>query len=182
MYASQLATITALDPVAAPHFHGIFARDEVFKTKFPFNQKFYTIVNIAPKGHSGLHWVLFFLQKRQEVIFFDSFAQSPAAYGVEFENTLLKFSKYSLYPGRYKTLTLALQSTKSDICGKYCLYFAHELCRGKSINTIATKFSENKSDNDQKINNWLEKFFHNKIQLCLKFDGQSCLCIEKWRK
>lgn len=159
MYTNQLIALNRLDKKMRPHFAGVYACNMVANMEFRKKCKTFLIVNASPAREAGDHWVLFFnLGNDNPVIFFDSLGKTPQDYGDCMTRALLHFTLSSNFPNHADYNPTVLQSTTSRLCGAYCLYVAHHLCKGKGINMMMMSFSEDKNKNDSTVLNWFRKW------------------------
>ncbi len=131
MDGNQIMKIVSRDQCLQEHFRGIFARDKVPKWLMPGC----FIWNTALHDAKGEHWVAIYISINHDVEFFDSFGEPPRTYGWNISGNV-KFNKK------------VLQSSNSDVCGMYCLFFLYFRCRGLSMKSILDKFSINTVQND----------------------------------
>lgn len=182
MYANQLTASIKFDNVSSRYFRGVYSCDKLLSENFSQHQKCFVIVNTAPSNSMGLHWILLYkTSKSSKIIIFDSLAKKPEYYGACFMKSIHHFASFTKYPYNFVLSNKVIQSDASKTCGIYCIYFAYELSRRKSINMIALKFSNNKSENDTQIILWFKKYFHKKIPF-FTLNNQSCLCEKEWNK
>jgi hypothetical protein len=52
-----------------------------------------------------------------------------------------------------------LQSTWSDVCGQYCIFYLSHRARGQSMNTIVQLFDNNTMLNDAKVFQFVKNHF-----------------------
>jgi len=153
MYANQICEILSQDPLTKKHFSGVFPCNASLQPESKKKTRI-IIVNTSPLHHKGEHWVTFFKNKN-EAIFFDSIARKLENYGPCIYEAFMTFSagcKHVNFSSK------RLQSANSNVCGIYCIYVARELCKGKAINTIEMKFSDNLKLNDYKILQWFKRY------------------------
>jgi hypothetical protein len=181
MFANQITAALKLDKLTRKSFVGVFSCDKLDHVELINNEEACIVVNTAPSNHSGLHWILLYkLESGENLVFFDSLAKLPQDYGSCLENIVKHVSCFTKRPNNYTCLNKVLQSGESAICGVYCIYAAHQLCRGKSISMIQNKFSDNKNSNDKLICDWHRKNYHSKItRIC---GGQQSICSKLWKK
>lgn len=139
-------------------FKGVYAGDRASEIKCLMKKEpCFAIINVAPAHHPGLHWVLLFKPpNKRKMVFFDSFALSPAQYNSNVVRAVEHFSSFTHFPGKFYSLKRAIQADDSTLCGLYCIFFAYYLNAGESINTLSKLFttSKNKKKNDQLILKW----------------------------
>ena len=112
--------------------------------------KGYYIVNTISDAKIMGHWVMFYFNIDDEVLFIDSFAKHPSVYG----GNILKF---------YNDLNVKivvksqLQSDNSLVCGLYCLHFLFYLNKSYKMRRILSHFSDNYRKNDRIVERILAK-------------------------
>jgi len=131
MDGNQIFKIVKRDQCLHEHFRGIFARDQVPRCLMPG----YFLWNTDLYSGKGVHWVCVYVSPTQEVEFFDSFAKPPQFYGWDISQDV----KYNKKP---------LQSTDSDVCGMFCIFYLYFRCRGLSMDSIIANFGQNTREND----------------------------------
>ena len=106
-------------------FNGVYAADN-FPLKMPTNS--FTIVNASPASSTGSHWVV--LAKRHEypkIYFSDPLALPIYSYkhrADRFQQSTTDSIIVDLMKDR-RDSKKPLQSENSQMCGLYCIYFAH---------------------------------------------------------
>ena len=110
------------------HFMGCYASNRLPSIQSPFPKSL--IINTAPSGTAGEHWVALVLHKKK-CFYFDS-------YGLPVINgNILHFL------GKYKKVTytdVCIQSTFSDYCGKFCIAFIKNVYDRHSYNAFIDQF------------------------------------------
>ena len=138
MDGDQLLKLTLRDQCLREHFRGIFARDQVPSCLMPG----FFIWNTDLYSGKGKHWVAIYVTDTHKVEFFDSFAHSPQFYGWD-------ISQYVLFNQK------PLQSPVSDVCGMYCIFYLFFRCRGLTMDSILTNFTNNFRKNDAFVSQFL---------------------------
>lgn len=103
----------------------------------------FIISNTQTSDSTGEHWVVFYFRKKGPDEFFDSLGNAPEYYSVNFETLLNK---------PYLLTLDQIQSSNSDKCGLYCIYYV--MCRyaGLDMQTMLNVFDvRNKEQNDQLV-------------------------------
>ena len=147
----QLTLILRKDKYTRGVFHGVYPSDKLPRTVLSFPSLF--IANVDTSEKPGSHWVAFYFNKDREGEFFDSYGLPPSNYAGTFTRFLNNNSK------EWNFNSMTLQSTKSKVCGHYCLYYALFRCRNISLSTIVHRFSSNKSRNDFLVRRFIIKNF-----------------------
>ena len=128
------------------NFCGVFAADELPKTVDTFPCGF--IANTDPSTKPGTHWVAFYFPSHEKGEFFDSYGYPPEYYGKSF-----KFYKLETWNSR------KIQSSWSEVCGQYCIFYLYHKSRGCSMNKIVNMFTDNTSLNDCNVACYVKKHF-----------------------
>lgn len=89
----------------------------------PINLPCFYVVNTAPSMEPGKHWVLLFIQSKDESYFFDSYGFPPEFWSTEFTD----YFKRNCIDPWYNHIQL--QTMNSSSCGYWCLFVADQLCR-----------------------------------------------------
>jgi len=174
MYSSQLEAILGHEPIVCKYFAGIFSCNTV--PEHLNMKRYFYIVNTAPSFTSGEHWILIFVDEDKTIVF-DSLANVSSFYSLCFKTFLKKLCSNSILIAN----EIQIQSNTSSSCGVYCIYFAIELCKQYSINTVMRRFTANKLENDKNIKHWFQRYLKIRRSLTGKA-GQKCLSCRKWKK
>ena len=119
---AQIAHALEQDPVMSKMFCGMFPSNKLPETIIKYPCEF--VANTDPSDKPGTQWVAFYIPTEQKGKFFDSYGQPPSFYRDSFGNTLNKHSC------EWKFNTRKLQSTWSDVCGQYCIFYLRYRARG----------------------------------------------------
>ena len=139
MDGNEIFKVVTKDQCLHDQFRGIFARDQVPRCLMPG----FFVWNTDLYSGGGVHWVCAYVSDTHKVEFFDSFGQPLQFYGWN----ILKEVQYNEKP---------LQSSDSEVCGMYCLFYLYFRCRGLSMDSIIANFGENTRINDK----YVLDFFH----------------------
>lgn len=145
MDTAQLDRIMENDKFTKDLFRGVFAANTL--PKFVKSYPSLYIVNTATSKSPGEHWVVLYFSRNKNTEFFDSYGNAP---------DLFRFNDF--VERNSKTVTfnsLQLQGNRSMTCGGFCTYFAINRCRGVKMFDIVTRFSKNKSLNDEMIKEFM---------------------------
>ncbi len=129
------------DPVCRNYYRGVYGVNTLHEC-VPFldlNSSNIIVVNTDKVPHgSGKHWLLVHISTtpNTHAAFVDSLDRSPEAYSDE----LGAFLDYYI-PDR-EQVPFPLQSPTDNMCGYYAIYFANQLCRGRSVMTACKRFKE----------------------------------------
>ena len=124
-------------------FVGVFAADEL-PTLNTFPSGF--VANTDPSTEPGTHWVAFYFPSREKGEFFDSYGHPPEHYG---------FKSYNIETWNQHKL----QSSWSNVCGQYCIFYLYHKSRGYSMSKIVNMFTDNTAINDSKVACYVKKTF-----------------------
>ena len=127
-------------------FVGVFAADEL-PTLNTFPSGF--VANTDPSTEPGTHWVAFYFPSRDKGEFFDSYGHPPEHYGEPF--TVYNVETINSHK---------LQSSWSNVCGHYCIFYLYHKSRGYSMSKIVNMFSSNVDKNDCKVACYVKKHFN----------------------
>ena len=151
MDGNALRRLVDSNDVVKRNFGGILPADGLDnKTTSNSEQRFY-IVNTDPSNLPGSHWVAFGIGERVE--FFDSLGRAPNYYYDNFERFLIERGpSYTYNKTRY-------QSSESESCGEFCLYYIALRTVDVSYETIVNSFRENVSLNDVLVHDFVSDVF-----------------------
>ena len=133
------------NPSTKKIFGGVFAADELPKTFDTFPYGF--VANTDPSTEPGTHWVAFYFPSRDKGEFFDSYGYPPEHYGLE-SYEIETWNKYKL------------QSSWSNVCGQYCIFYLYRKSRGYSMSKIVNLFTDSTSINDCNVACYVKKHFN----------------------
>ena len=128
------------------NFCGVFAADELPKSLDTFPCGF--IANTDPSTKPGTHWVAFYFPSHEKGEFFDSYGHPPEHY------KSFKFYKPEIWNNR------KIQSSWSEVCGQYCIFYLYHKSRGYSMSKIVNMFTNNTSLNDCNVACYVKKHFN----------------------
>ena len=134
------------NPFTKNTFCGVFPADELpIIDTFPCG----LVANTDPSNKPGTHWLAFYFPSSQKGEFFDSYGYPPKHYGEFFES--YKISEWNNH---------RLQSSWSEVCGQYCIFYLYHSSRGYSMNKIVNLFSSNADLNDCNVACYVKKHFN----------------------
>lgn len=144
----QLDFLLRSHPVTKTSFIGTFACDQ--RVEIPSWRPFSLIFNTDDSSCPGSHWIAIFSDKlnRDRPEYFDSTGMLPATMTKKWLNQF----KFPFISSKRR-----VQPFKSDMCGYYCLYFIHQRCRGRTLNSIFSSFSADLDSNDRMIGEWFQR-------------------------
>ena len=151
MNSNQLKCAINCDSVMSQCVQGVFASDQLPSPSRPFPKGY--IANTSSHDERGSHWVALYINKSNELEFFDSFGYPPQFYST----SLMNFCRKLNFPVRANNKRL--QDEGSMVCGHYCLYFLLMRCRGLSMEEITTTFEENYKQNDLYVYEYITTSF-----------------------
>lgn len=136
MDTKQIWSALERNKITEKKFDGIFASnflEEIVK------KPQLVICNTDPSNKPGKHWVLFYFEN-DDVDFFDSLGNDIEKYGKTFVNFIKRYSNF------FNQSNIRTQPINSDLCGEYCLYYAYNKCKGKSMTEIVNTLSKKNSN------------------------------------
>lgn len=160
MNTKQINHILATNPVTKNFFNGVFPKDYL---KLIEEKPKLIICNTDESYRSGKHWVLFFFDS-ENVDFFDSLGENPSKYGSEFIKFMEKYSEVCNFS------PIRLQPLNTDLCGHYCIYFAHKRCQGYDMKYILNNMPDRmfiRKFTESYLKNF-ENDYCDKLQCCIK--------------
>ena len=132
MNSNELRCVLSRDQKINKSFIAVFAMDEfteyVKRNKVIEDDSVF-IVNSETSKKSGEHWLLIYVKDIKQVYFIDSFGKDPKFY--KLENVLYQIRNEIKFFNKTQ-----LQSSFSNLCGEYCVFFSFNLCRDKSLREI----------------------------------------------
>jgi len=136
--------------------------------KFPI----YIVVNNETSEQGGEHWTAFYLKSRKAPLhFFCSYGLGIKFYNVHFNNFAIRVGNNIVENTR------PLQSSGTDVCGQYSLYFLYKKYCGCSNLSVYCRFSSNNKQNDIIVRNFVKHWNHLFHKDCkYKTTIQSCKC------
>ena len=137
MNTLQIKRALERNPYTKKTFCGVFPADQLPKTFYTFPCGF--VANTDPSTQPGTHWVSFYFPSREKGEFFDSYGHPPEHYGFKFYE---------------------IQSSWSEVCGQYCIFYLYHKSRGYSMNKIVNLFTDNTSINDCNVACYVKKHFN----------------------
>ena len=161
MNTSEINYILSNNCVTKKYFDGVYPKDMLSKIE---TKPKLIICNTDTSNGEGKHWVLLFCNEN-DVEFFDSLGESPFHYGKEFVLFMKKFNY------NYSNCSLnRIQPLNSDLCGHYCIWYAHKRCQGYDMSFILNNFpksSKVKTFSEAFLYNYEKKYDRN-MQCCMK--------------
>ena len=146
MNSLQLERALERNPFTKKTFRGVFAADELPDLDtFPCG----FVANTDPRTEPGTHWVAFYFPSRDKGEFFDSYGYPPEYYGEGF--TVYDVETINSHK---------LQSSWSEVCGHYCIFYLYYRSRRHSMSKIVNMFSSNTTINDCKVSCYVKKHFN----------------------
>ena len=104
-------------PVLKFKFGGVWSADDFPKLK---KNSTFIIVNASGKKEPGTHWLLLVCTFYDTVLFWDSL-------GNPIETYMEIYLRCNALYKNINQLVLPLQGPKSNMCGAYCIYMAHQM-------------------------------------------------------
>lgn len=153
MNTIQLLEALGKNKYTKKNFYGVFASDKLPKL---VPRPSLIIINSSQSNMVGEHWTTIFLSENpSKNYYFDSFGMKPflPSYQLFLKNNCNSYMKN----------VKRLQSSFSNVCGKYCLVFLLACCKGICMNTFLKQFSAvNFDKNDKKISKLYNQHFKHK--------------------
>ena len=141
--------ILSKDDIILDIFGGVFAKDQLI-FGLP-NREVFFICNTDKSYNEGKHWVVIYFPKYGDKIeYFDSLGRKP-------DNLFVNFMTVSKRVILYNSMRL--QSSISEACAYYCLYFVYFRCRGISFLNIMDSFSWRLDVNEKNVINFIKESF-----------------------
>ena len=149
MRGIDILDVLSGDDIVLDLFGGIFAKDQlVFELP---NKEIFFICNTDISSSEGKHWVVIYLPREgNNIEYFDSLGKRQDNLFVHF---MSKSNRFVLYN------KIRLQSSVSEACAYYCLYFVYFRCRGVSFIDILTSFSIDLNVNEKDVIKFIKESF-----------------------
>lgn len=134
-------------------FYGVFPSDRL--PQHVIDRPAYIVANTDPAHKSGTHWVAFYIPKRGNIEYFDSFGKRPE------DKNFLKFIRNNKAKNKcFKHNSKCLQSDYSSLCGHYCCVYLIHRKNGRSLKHFLSNFQrKNRDMNDQIIARMYKNIF-----------------------
>jgi hypothetical protein len=143
---NTIANILKRDPYTKHSFKGVYPSDRCPRT---LKRGSCYVVNTDPTQYPGRHWVCIYVPEGKGAVeYFDSYGRPP---------TTIPGIARVLRNARYNTKQI--QSLYSDVCGHHCIYYLLNKCRGKSMGTIVSRFTNDLRRNDKNVKRALKNVF-----------------------
>lgn len=148
MDTGQLASCLLSNKYTNKFYNSVIPIDFLPRTKV---KNILLIINSHDSLSPGEHWMALYIDKNENVFFFDSFAQKiTSPYLINF----LKMYKSVYYNTRQ------LQHVLSTVCGCWCAVFLYYMSRNVSFESFLKKFSNNHLKNDEIIKKEFKKIYN----------------------
>ena len=138
MDTQQLIDLLKRDKYSKKYFCGVLSIDQIPIRKIKRPCSF--IINTQDSSLPGEHWFAIFIPKFGKIEYFDSYGMKPINYQVY--DLILMNGKKFLYNKK------AIQSSDSENCGKFCIFYIYFRSRNYSMIDIQKFFISNKITND----------------------------------
>ena len=150
MNTDQIKRALERNPSTKKILDGVFAADQLPKTIATFPCGF--VANTDPSTEPGTHWISFYFPSPESLVFtfphlFDSYGHPPEHYG---------FKLYAIETWNNRKL----QSSWSQVCGQYCIFYLYHKSRGYSMSKIVNMFTNNTRLNDCKVACYVKEHFN----------------------
>ena len=137
---------------------GVYPCDLLPRRRRPSQRLF--VANTDPHHLPGTHWVAIYFTPEGHCIYFNSYGLPP------FNHHLLRFVQRSGPGWTYNTRNL--QDMSSNVCGHYCVAFAHHMARGKTLLQFLRLFHNNTRVNDCNILNFVKRHYRSRAAKILQ--------------
>jgi hypothetical protein len=152
MNTSQLQCCIECDPLLKQHVLGVFPADRLPRTVTRYPCGF--IANTDIMSREGTHWIAFYLPRRGQAEFFDSYGEDPTSNSVHFQRW------FTQHVSAVKWNTKQIQSAYSSVCGLYCLFFLRRRLGAHTMQDIVSIFSSTHlTANDQFMYDYMSGVF-----------------------
>ncbi len=133
MNTLQIKKYLETNKVTRNIFLNVYAADQLPKEKLD-RDRWLLVCNCCPANRRGEHWVAMFYENGT-LEFFDSFGLPIENYaGVE---EFIRVQK----PSKVISNTIQLQSSESDVCGYYCIYYGYSRADEESMEQVLNNLS-----------------------------------------
>jgi len=131
------------------------------------------IVNTDDSTKSGTHWIFVYGLGKDHWECFDSFGSNKCS----------KTSKFKFMCNRkiFVQNLRPVQSPNSNVCGQFCLYFAHCRSKGLSFEQTCAQFGFRKRHNDNIVTSFVNGLSFDKRPI-KKCQNQNCKTMKEYFK
>ena len=151
MDSLDIAQILKTDRYTKHYFRGVFPSDRLPRQYLPRPSAL--VVNTDPSTKPGQHWIAIYVTRNGVGEYFDSYGLPPVLPAL---SGFLTRNASAVHYNPYR-----LQGPLTAVCGQYCLFFLLHRCRDISMNKILHFFTEDTSDNDFLVNDFVSGHFPN---------------------
>ena len=124
-------------------FNGVFSHDMLPRHQLHANTINFGVVNYHRSSQAGSHWVCYFFHPMSTATeFFDSYGLPPS--------NIIKSYLFNQFSRNIVYNSSRIQSTSSNRCGWYCIYFILARLQGLPFYDIVAKFNGNGSMRNDK--------------------------------
>ena len=131
MNTFEINHILTNNPVTQKLFSGVYPIDYLDGI---IEKPGFIVCNTDTSAGVGKHWIVIFFSDDKNADFFDSLGEKPNKYGTYYIKFIKKFADFCKYSNT------RIQPENSDLCGHYCVYFAHKRCQGYDMKYIVNNF------------------------------------------
>lgn len=161
---------TVLDISLSKKYGGIYAADRLPQMPHSTEKPVGFVANTDNHDSPGQHWVAFYFPVKGPSEYFDSYGLPP------WKSQFLKFLGMNYIKNNY-----ALQSSKSDVCGQYCIMYLMLRANNYTQNEILSLFSTNTQQNDAVVDR-----FYNSLRISFPLQRKQTFstcqtCLERNR-
>ncbi len=146
MDTRQIASILHSCAATRRVFNGVFPVDRI-NSRGPGLY----VCNTDPSQQPGEHWVVMAISQNGRGEYFDSFGLPPQK--EEFSQFLKKNTSTWTYNNQ------CIQHPLSTVCGHYCVLYALNYAKGRSMEYLLSKFDTNLLENDSVVHEYVNSAF-----------------------
>lgn len=152
MDTRQITAILKGCKVASGLFKGVYALDFVNSCRGPGIY----VCNTQPSSMPGEHWIVLCVTNDNKAEYFDSFGSPPTK--KEFKRFLANTADWSYNED-------AIQHPLSTVCGHYCVLYAINFAKNRSISDFTSMFGDNTLENDRVVHEYVSSTFNIDVPL-----------------
>ena len=152
MDTRQITAILKGCKVTSSVFKGVYALDFVKHCHGPGVY----VCNTQPSSMPGEHWIVLCVTNDNKAEYFDSFGFPPMKR--EFKQFLAKTSDWSYNED-------AIQHPLSTVCGHYCVLYAINFAKNRSIDEFMSMFGGDVLENDKLVHDYVSSTFNIDVPL-----------------
>lgn len=151
MNGSRIEELIRRDVKCRLAFVGVFACDRLPER---ISEHALLVCNTDPHDRPGQHWIVLYVENSSYGEYFDSFGRPPQD---SFRDFLNRHCDIWIHNSKQ------LQSSVSNFCGHYCIFYCTHRCRNKNITFIANTLTTDTGLNDYLVHNYVCQLIANKF-------------------